>query len=208
MGGGAILCEHGNDTRCDRNRSSRPGSSLARENGSASRPSNCILRRMPAKAGRLRRRRGWTIRAAALFAAERDGELIGYIVGWLQPMPGLVPEQIGLITEIALDAHGYHGGVGRALVGRAARRGSQRRASSRQPSGRRITMRWRRRSGGRSARRSGWTFCGSSDRTSGAARRHGRGGATVGSAGRAIIASSTRSCRLPRRRARAAMPAA
>ncbi|MEO8397359.1 MAG: GNAT family N-acetyltransferase [Chloroflexota bacterium] len=50
------------------------------------------------------------------FAAERDQEVIGYIVGWLQPMPGLVPEQIGLITEIAIDAHGYHGGVGRALV--------------------------------------------------------------------------------------------
>ena len=50
------------------------------------------------------------------FAAERDGEAIGYIVGWLQTMPGLVPEQIGLITEIAIDAHGYHGGAGRALV--------------------------------------------------------------------------------------------
>ena len=50
------------------------------------------------------------------FAAEGDGEVIGYIVGWLQPMPGLVPEQIGLVTEIAIDAHGYHGGVGRALV--------------------------------------------------------------------------------------------
>ncbi len=28
----------------------------------------------------------------------------------------MAPAQIGLITEIALDAHGYHGGVGRALV--------------------------------------------------------------------------------------------
>ena len=50
------------------------------------------------------------------FDAEREGEVIGYIVGWLQPMPGVVPEQIGLVTEIAIDAHGYHGGVGRALV--------------------------------------------------------------------------------------------
>ena len=50
------------------------------------------------------------------FAAERDGELVGYVVGWLQPMPGLVPQQIGLITEIGIDAHGYHGGMGRALV--------------------------------------------------------------------------------------------
>jgi GNAT superfamily N-acetyltransferase len=50
-----------------------------------------------------------------LFAAERDDDLIGYIAGWTQPMPGLVPERIGLITEIAIDAHRYHGGVGRAL---------------------------------------------------------------------------------------------
>ena len=50
------------------------------------------------------------------FAAERDGDVIGYVVGWLQPMPGLMPEQIGLITEMAIDAHGYHGGVGRGLV--------------------------------------------------------------------------------------------
>lgn len=50
------------------------------------------------------------------FAAERDEEVIGYIVGWLQPMPGFSPEQIGLVTEIAIDAHGYHGGAGRQLV--------------------------------------------------------------------------------------------
>jgi len=52
----------------------------------------------------------------ALFAAERDDSLIGYIVAWVQPMPGLVPQNIGLITEIAIDTHGYHGGVGRSLV--------------------------------------------------------------------------------------------
>ena len=51
-----------------------------------------------------------------MFAAQRDTALIGYIVGWVQPMPGLAPDRIGLITEIAIDAHGYHGGVGRALV--------------------------------------------------------------------------------------------
>jgi hypothetical protein len=27
-----------------------------------------------------------------------------------------MPGQVGLITEIAIDAHGYHGGVGRKLV--------------------------------------------------------------------------------------------
>jgi hypothetical protein len=51
------------------------------------------------------------------FAAERDdGTLIAYIVGWLQPMAGLTPSSVGLITDIAIDAHGYHGGVGRRLV--------------------------------------------------------------------------------------------
>ncbi len=52
----------------------------------------------------------------ALFAADNDGALIGYVAGNIFPLPGLFPAQIGLISEIALDAHGYHGGVGRALV--------------------------------------------------------------------------------------------
>jgi ribosomal protein S18 acetylase RimI-like enzyme len=50
------------------------------------------------------------------FTAEREGEVIGYVVGWLEPLPGLAPEQVGLITDIAIDAHGYHGGAGRELV--------------------------------------------------------------------------------------------
>ncbi len=52
-----------------------------------------------------------------LFSADNDGTLVGGIVGWLQPLPGLVPGQIGLITELVIDTHGYHGGAGRALVG-------------------------------------------------------------------------------------------
>ena len=60
---------------------------------------------------------GWLDDArCGFFAAERDGDLVAYAVGWLQPMPGVVPTHIGLITEIAIDAHGYHGGVGRSLV--------------------------------------------------------------------------------------------
>jgi hypothetical protein len=50
------------------------------------------------------------------FAAERDGVLVAYIVGWVQPLAGLTPSHVGLITDIAIDAHGYHGGVGRGLV--------------------------------------------------------------------------------------------
>jgi GNAT superfamily N-acetyltransferase len=52
----------------------------------------------------------------ALFAADSDGALVGYVAGSIYPLPGMSPAQIGLIGEIVLDAHGYHGGVGRALV--------------------------------------------------------------------------------------------
>jgi GNAT superfamily N-acetyltransferase len=61
---------------------------------------------------------GWLAdERCGFFAAEHDDAVIGYIVGWLQPMAGVSPAQIGLITDLALDAHGYHGGAGRALVG-------------------------------------------------------------------------------------------
>lgn len=54
----------------------------------------------------------------AIFVAESDGQLVGYIVGRVQPaLPGLIPEWNGMITEIAIDAHQYHSGVGRLLVG-------------------------------------------------------------------------------------------
>lgn len=52
----------------------------------------------------------------AFFVAERDSSVIGYIVGWVQPIPAVTLPRIGLITEIAVDTHGYHGGVGRLLV--------------------------------------------------------------------------------------------
>src|SRR4051794_26522031 len=52
--------------------------------------------------------RGWlNDPRCGLFAAENKGALVGYIAGWLQPMPGLAPDTIGLITELAIDAHGY-----------------------------------------------------------------------------------------------------
>lgn len=61
---------------------------------------------------------GWLNDArCGFFSAENEGKLVGYIVGWLLPMPGITPGEIGIITEIALDAHGYHGGAGRELVG-------------------------------------------------------------------------------------------
>lgn len=52
----------------------------------------------------------------AVLAAERDGQLVGYIVGWIQPFPGYPSDQVGMITELAIDAHRYQQGVGRALL--------------------------------------------------------------------------------------------
>lgn len=53
----------------------------------------------------------------AIFVGVGDSGLFGFVVGWIQPNPpGLVPEVIGTITDIALDAHAYRGGLGRALV--------------------------------------------------------------------------------------------
>lgn len=51
-----------------------------------------------------------------LLTAEEDGRPVGYLAGWIQPMPGLSGDALGLITELAIDAHGYHAGVGRALL--------------------------------------------------------------------------------------------
>lgn len=69
-------------------------------------------------------RQAWAAAAGAwvndtrmgFFTAIRNDDVIGYIVGQLQPMPGMLPEQMGMIVDIALDAHGYQGGAGRALV--------------------------------------------------------------------------------------------
>lgn len=52
-----------------------------------------------------------------VFVAVNEGGLLGYIIGWEQDTaPGLAPEKLGAVTDIALDAHRYQGGAGRALV--------------------------------------------------------------------------------------------
>ncbi len=44
-------------------------------------------------------------------------QVVGYIVGQVQPAPpGTLPEWQGVISEISIDAHHYHQGVGRRLV--------------------------------------------------------------------------------------------
>ncbi|NDJ60336.1 MAG: GNAT family N-acetyltransferase [Chloroflexi bacterium] len=51
------------------------------------------------------------------FVAEHAHRPVGHIIGWLQPAPpGVSTASFGAITDIAIDLHGYHGGVGRGLV--------------------------------------------------------------------------------------------
>lgn len=52
-----------------------------------------------------------------LFIATDADTLAGYLVVGVRPnAPGLLPSHIGVIADIALDAHHYHAGVGRNLV--------------------------------------------------------------------------------------------
>jgi GNAT superfamily N-acetyltransferase len=52
----------------------------------------------------------------AVFVAEREGSLLGYIIGWVKPAaPGLMPEQIGVVDDMSVDAHSHESGLGRQL---------------------------------------------------------------------------------------------
>ncbi len=54
----------------------------------------------------------------AVIAAEGDKGIIGYSVGRVEDGPaGLLPERRGVVLDLAIDAHGYHAGVGRELIG-------------------------------------------------------------------------------------------
>jgi ribosomal protein S18 acetylase RimI-like enzyme len=51
-----------------------------------------------------------------LYVGEQNGEIVGYVVGWVNHSPfGILPPDTGLISELTLDAHKYHGGLGRTL---------------------------------------------------------------------------------------------
>ena len=52
----------------------------------------------------------------ALFVAEYDGRLVGYVVGWLQIGAPMLFQEMGVVAELAIDAHTYHGGLGRKLL--------------------------------------------------------------------------------------------
>ena len=55
----------------------------------------------------------------ALFVAEstaQDGRVLGYIIGSIVAnLPALVPERYGYVSDLAVDAHGKVGGIGRGL---------------------------------------------------------------------------------------------
>ncbi|MDZ7380035.1 MAG: GNAT family N-acetyltransferase [candidate division KSB1 bacterium] len=53
----------------------------------------------------------------AIYVAERGGDVVGFIIAWVKAgPPGLSPEQIGVITDMVIDAHGQQGGAGRLLL--------------------------------------------------------------------------------------------
>jgi ribosomal protein S18 acetylase RimI-like enzyme len=55
----------------------------------------------------------------AVFVAEsmiKEGHLLGYIVGSVvENLPTLLPEKHGYVSDLAVDAHGKAGGIGRNL---------------------------------------------------------------------------------------------
>lgn len=60
----------------------------------------------------------WLTDAAyAVFVIERDVQILGYVIGKVQATtPGVLPERVGMVTDIAFDAHSTQGGLGRTLL--------------------------------------------------------------------------------------------
>lgn len=57
------------------------------------------------------------LESAVVLVAVVDARLVGYIAAWVGETPyGVLPADAALIDEIALDAHQYHGGLGRRLL--------------------------------------------------------------------------------------------
>lgn len=56
-------------------------------------------------------------RDCCIFVAERGSDLLGFAIGAIRPsLPGFMPELIGHITDLTVDAHAHQGGVGRLLL--------------------------------------------------------------------------------------------
>lgn len=55
--------------------------------------------------------------ACGFFVAVDDGRPVGYIAGWLRDgPPGLDPARYGLVAELVMSLHSYHGGAARQLA--------------------------------------------------------------------------------------------
>jgi ribosomal protein S18 acetylase RimI-like enzyme len=55
-----------------------------------------------------------------LLVADREGQLIGYLLAWVWNLPPMAaPQAVGLITELTVDSHCKQGGVGTALLNEA-----------------------------------------------------------------------------------------
>lgn len=52
----------------------------------------------------------------AVLVAERDGRLVGCIIVWSQIGIPLLADQIGVVTDMILDSHAFHGGLARSLL--------------------------------------------------------------------------------------------
>lgn len=64
---------------------------------------------------------GWLRDAdTAVLVADDGGQPAGYTIVRVQPgTPGLLPDCVGVLVDMALDTHRYRGGVGRELVAAA-----------------------------------------------------------------------------------------
>jgi GNAT superfamily N-acetyltransferase len=52
-----------------------------------------------------------------IHVAQAGSDLVGYIIGWVQNSPpGLFQETMGAVTDLVVDAHSHHSGVGRQLL--------------------------------------------------------------------------------------------
>lgn len=67
----------------------------------------------------------WSTSAAAwlddprchMLVGERPDGVVGYIIGWIQDAPpGLAPEKVGLVSDMAVGLHSYQSGLGRMLL--------------------------------------------------------------------------------------------
>ena len=52
-----------------------------------------------------------------VYVAEYDSQIVGYIIGCVQASPpGVLPERVGTILEIAIGVHSNQSGLGRQLL--------------------------------------------------------------------------------------------